>query len=117
MVILGASNSPERYAFRAQRALRAKGHRVTPVNPREAVVDGVPCVARLAEVAGPVDTLTMYVSPAISSGLSDDIVALRPGRVIFNPGSENPTLAARLGHAGIPYEAACTLVLLATDQF
>jgi hypothetical protein len=74
-------------------------------------------VATLGEIKGPVDTLTMYVGPERSSALAGEILALRPGRVIFNPGSENPSLEEKLGAAGIPCERACTLVLLASDQF
>lgn len=117
VAILGASDSTERYAYRALRALQKHGCAVIPVNPRLREIEGVPCVPDLAAVAGPVDTLTMYVGPAISDRLTDQIVALSPGRVIFNPGSENPRLAAQLERAGIPHEDACTLVLLATNQF
>ena len=117
VAILGASNNPERYANQAQRALTARGHQVVPITPRADTIDGVPCAARLADVDGPLDTLTMYVGPAISDQLTDEIVAVRPGRVIFNPGSENPRLAARLTQAGIAHECACTLVLLTTNQF
>ena len=59
----------------------------------------------------------MYVGPAISANLAQPLLALRPGRVIFNPGTENPTLAAQLEAAGIPTEEACTLVLLSTGVY
>ena len=36
------------------------------------------------------DTVTVYVSPQVSSTMTDALVALAPGRVIFNPGAENP---------------------------
>ena len=74
-------------------------------------------VPELGAIDGPVDTLTMYVGPAISTGVADKIVALRPGRVIFNPGTENPELQGKLDGAGIPWEEACTLVLLNTGQY
>lgn len=57
------------------------------------------------------------MGPAKSDQMIEEIVALRPGRVIFNPGSENPRLEKKLEEAGIPFEEACTLVLLSTDQF
>jgi hypothetical protein len=59
----------------------------------------------------------MYVGPAISAGLTEKLTALRPRRVIFNPGAENSALAGALQKAGIACEEACTLVLLNTGQF
>jgi hypothetical protein len=117
VVVLGASRKPERYSNQAIRLLREHGHEVIPVNPGLDAVEGLPVVRRLDEVGGAVDTLTLYVGPAISSAAADAIVALHPARVVFNPGTENAELESRLDHAGIPFEHACTLVLLRTDQF
>lgn len=117
VAIIGASSNPERYSHRALLLLRRHGHEVVPVHPALAEIEGIPVVADLGLVSGPVDTVTMYVGPAISSGLLDKLVALKPGRVIFNPGAENASLAAALQKAGIPCEEACTLVLLNTGQF
>ena len=117
VVILGASDKPDRYAHRAFAMLREHGHVPVPVHPVLKEIEGVPVVADLSEVAGTVDTLTLYVNPSISETLADAIVALSPGRVIFNPGTESPKLATRLAEAGIPSEEACTLVLLGSGQF
>ncbi|MGB5274760.1 MAG: CoA-binding protein, partial [Flavobacteriaceae bacterium] len=46
-----------------------------------------------------------------------DILKLNPKRVIFNPGTENPELYRLLEEQGIMAIEACTLVLLATDQY
>ncbi|HRV31312.1 MAG TPA: CoA-binding protein, partial [Kiritimatiellia bacterium] len=65
----------------------------------------------------PLHTITLYLSPSISAGLADAIVAAKPERVIFNPGTENPALEEQLSQAGIAVVRACTLVLLRTNQF
>ena len=117
VVVMGASHKPERYSNQAIRLLREHGHEVVPVHPRLDTVEGLPVAHRLEEIDGSVDTLTLYVGPAISSTAAAAIVRLNPRRVIFNPGTENPELEARLDQAGIPHEQACTLVLLRTGQF
>jgi hypothetical protein len=117
VAILGASADPERYAFKAQRLLKEHGHRVIPVSAKDATIDGDATVAELRDITGTVDTLTLYVRPAISSRYREQIEALKPGRVIFNPGTENKELAAALRAAGIETEEACTLVMLRTGQF
>ncbi|HPB74495.1 MAG TPA: CoA-binding protein [Chromatiaceae bacterium] len=117
VVILGASPKPARYAYQALRLLDDLGYRVIPIHPNFERIDEIPVVDRLANIQEPVHTLTLYVGPERSQGLIADIVALRPGRVIFNPGTESPALEAALSAAGIPSERACTLVLLRTGQF
>lgn len=117
VVVMGASHKPERYANQAIRLLLENGHEVVPVHPRLDFAEGLPVAHTLGEIAGPVDTLTLYIGPERSALVTDDIVQLRPGRVIFNPGTESAELAARLDAASIPHEAACTLVLLRSGQF
>ena len=45
------------------------------------------------------------------------ILSLKPQRVIFNPGSENPKFEALLTSHHIQSLRACTLVLLSTGQY
>lgn len=117
VVVLGASPDPERYSNKAQRLLGEHGHRVIPVSPVYDKVEGVPTLKSVAEVSSPVNTLTLYLSPKRLLQMQDDIVRLRPGRVIFNPGTETPELQQALTTAGIPWKEACTLVMLRTGQY
>lgn len=117
VVIIGASNNPERYSHKALLLLRRHGHEVVLVHPKLAEIEGIKVVPDVSDITGPVDTVTMYVGAAISAGLTEKLAALRPRRVIFNPGAENAVLAGALEKAGIVCEEACTLVLLNTGQF
>jgi predicted CoA-binding protein len=117
VVVLGASDKPDRYSHRAQILLQKHGHHVIPVHPRLNQIEGIPVVPELGAVTGHVDTITVYVGPAISSDLAKSFIQLRPRRVIFNPGAENPALASQLQGAGISTEDACTLVLLSTGAY
>jgi predicted CoA-binding protein len=117
VVVLGASNNPSRVSYQAIQRLRHYRHEVIPVNPRGGAVQGLEVLPSLKAITVPVDTVTMYVGPQHQSLVLEDILALRPQRVIFNPGSENPASYARLRSAGIHVEEACTLVLLSTRQF
>ncbi|MFH1844012.1 MAG: CoA-binding protein [bacterium] len=117
VAVLGASPKPERTSHQAVLMLLEHGHRVIPVHPAVDTIAGLPATPRLSDITEPIDTLTMYVSESISSKLADDILRLRPGRVVFNPGAENPALKMTLIEHGIASEEACTLVLLNTGQF
>ncbi len=116
-IIVGASDKPDRYSHMAQLLLREHGQEVVPVHPKLTSIANVPVVADLSQISSTVDTVTMYVGAAISSGLADKLITLNPRRVIFNPGAENPDLAAKLEASGVMVEEACTLVLLRTGQY
>jgi len=117
VVVVGASPNPERYSNKAVRALLDHGHRVIPVHPAVSEIHGIPVARSLEEVNEEVDTVTLYVSAAISSKLQDTLLDLHPGRVIFNPGTENTDLRIALERENIECLEACTLVMLATGQF
>lgn len=117
VAILGASKNRERFAYQAFRMLSDYGHTPIPVSPKMSELEGVPVRASLTEVKEPIDTLTMYVGPERSASLSDQILALRPKRVIFNPGSENRELAKALRVAGVQVVEDCTLVMLRAGTF
>ena len=116
-VVLGASPNEERYSFKAVHMLRENGYLPIPIHPAGHVVDGITSLKSIAEVSEKVDTLTVYVNSKISSGEYDNIIGLKPRRVIFNPGAENSELAQKLKDAGIEVVEACTLVMLRTEQY
>jgi len=117
VAVLGASPKPARYANQCIRLLQHHGYRITPVHPRFALVEDLPVTHSITAITEPVDTLTLYVGPAHLEPQIDDIVGLRPGRVIFNPGTESALVQERLSDAGIEWFEACTLVMIKTNQF
>ena len=116
VAVFGASNNPERYSHMAVVLLKEHHHTVIPIHPALESIAGLPVVKSLRE-APPVDTLTLYVGAAKLPAMTDEIVRLRPRRVIFNPGTESSEVQAALDTAGIPWLEACTLVMLRTGQF
>ena len=117
VAILGASDKPDRYAHKAFQLLRSHGHDAIPVSPKLKELEGVKAYASLKDIPYEIDTLTMYVGAAISDKLGEDILQLKPKRVIFNPGSENAVLEEKLRKAGVQVVEACTLVMLRTNQY
>lgn len=117
VVVLGASDKPERYSYKAVKKLLECGHTVFPVNPAIAAIDGIPVFKQLSDLSEAVHTVTVYLAPERSTPLAAAILKLTPRWVIFNPGAENPALAAQLNAAGIEVLDACTLVMLNTSQF
>jgi len=115
-LVLGASEKPERYANMAVRRLVAHGHPVIAVGRRAGRIGETAIVTRIPENTE-VDTVTMYLSAANQQPWRDALIALRPKRVIFNPGAENPVLARELDAMGCEPIEACTLVMLAAGTY
>lgn len=118
--ILGASDNPERYSYKAWKMLQEYGHKCVLVSPRAREIEGEAVYENLSAAkksVGKVYTLTMYVGPRISTYLEKEILEIAPSRVIFNPGTENAGLQSKLQERGIVVIEACTLVMLRTGQF
>ena len=117
VVVLGASPKPERYSNQCIRLLLEYDYRVTPGNPAIPVIEGLNVTHELSTIEEPVHTLTMYVGEARSNKMIEDILGLRPQRVIFNPGSESSVLMSKLRQQGAECIEGCTLLMLRTEQF
>ncbi|MFH2049876.1 MAG: CoA-binding protein [bacterium] len=112
VAILGASPKEDRYSYKAVRLLKQNGFQPIPVHPAGHTVDGIEGLKSLTDISDPIDTLSVYVNSNISNGEKDNILKLKPRRVVFNPGTENSALAAFLKGEGIEVVENCTLVML-----
>lgn len=115
-LVLGATTKPERYAFRAINMLVEKGHTVLAIGQNTGEVAGVKIYTKAIPVKN-IDTVTLYLNPARQRDYYNYIIEAQPKRVVFNPGTENPELYQLLELNNIKAEVACTLVLLATNQY
>jgi len=115
-LVIGASTNPERYSFRAVSMLVGKGHSVLAIGQKAGEVAGVKIQTKALPVKN-IDTITLYLNPVRQRDYYNYIIESHPKRVIFNPGTENPQFYQLLESNGIEVEVACTLVLLATNQF
>lgn len=117
IVVLGASNKPHRFSYKAIKMLQEYGHHVVPVHPKIENIDGLVVKHCLSQVAAPVDTLTLYIGPQRIAPLIDKIVQLNPARVILNPGTESDALELALLHHEITFVKDCTLRMLEQGRF
>lgn len=117
-LVVGASPKPNRYSYLALNRLKEEGHEVEALGLRASEALGVPILPldKKNEIEQP-HTVTMYVNPMRQESLYDWLVDLKPERVIFNPGTENPAFASRLEKEGIKTQEACTLVLLSVGAY
>jgi predicted CoA-binding protein len=116
ILVIGASENTERYSNKAIRSLLAHNHEVTAIGLRPGKVETIEFDSEKKAFEN-IDTVTLYIGLQNQPPYYDYIIGLKPRRVIFNPGTENPEFQEMLIKSGIYPEVACTLVLLATGQF
>ena len=105
-LVLGATTKPDRYAYRA----------INMLVQNTGEVAGVKIHTKAIPVKN-IDTVTLYLNPTRQRDYYNYIIEAQPKRVVFNPGTENPELYQLLELNNIKAEVACTLVLLATNQY
>ena len=115
-LVIGASLKIERYSNKAIYKLKEKQFNVYAIGLRKGEVAGVTIATDKLSFKD-VDTVTLYLNPVLQKEYYDYIISLKPRRIIFNPGTENPSFIKLLESHNIKSEIACTLVLLATNQY
>ena len=115
-IVIGASDNPDRYAYKATIALQNKGHEVIPVGLKDGVINGIKILSN-RPVVEDVNTVTLYVGPRNQPNWYDYIISQKPKRVVFNPGTENPEFEKMLQEKNIETIEACTLVMLSIGNY
>src|SRR5689334_8102241 len=110
-LVLGASTNSSRYSNLAAKKLIQHAHPVILLGRDEGEIEGEKIQHSIPQNAQ-VDTVTMYLNPSNQKEYYNEIIRLKPKRIIFNPGAENPELEKLAAENGIETEEACTLVLL-----
>lgn len=115
-VVIGASENPERYSNRAVNSLLNHNEEVIGVGLKEGEIRGVKILTGKPAIQD-VDTVTLYVGPKNQPEWYDYVISLKPRRVIFNPGTENPEFENLCKANGIEVTEACTLVMLSIGNY
>ncbi|MEW6488189.1 MAG: CoA-binding protein [Thermodesulfobacteriota bacterium] len=112
--VAGASADRSKFGNKVLRCYLQKGRRVFPVHPKESAIEGLPCVARVADLPDEVQGLSVVTPPAVTEQVVEDAIARGIGNVWMQPGAESPAAVARCEAAGINViaDGSCVLVVL-----
>ena len=112
VAVIGASNDRRKYGNKAVRAFRDCGWRVFPVNPNEAVVEGLSTYPTVDRISEPLDIVTLYVPASVSVRLLPAIADKKPGQLWVNPGTESPELLAEAQRLSLQAVQLCSIIAL-----
>jgi len=115
-LVLGASLKSNRYSNLAVNRLLDYNITTKAFGLKSGTIRDVQISTKLHDFKN-IHTITLYVGRARQPKYYNEILKINPKRVIFNPGTENPEFYKILKDKDIEVEVACTLVLLATNQY
>lgn len=115
-LVIGASTNEERYSYKCIDMLRENNIETVALGRRVGKVLDVEISSEMKSYTD-IDTVAVYMSAKNLKAYEDYIVNLRPRRVLFPPGTENPDFEARLTKEKIEHEQSCPLVMLATKIY
>lgn len=103
IAVVGASPNPERASFRVTQFLHEQGYAVVAINPGHAggTIAGVPVVASLSDVEGPIDMVDIFRNSEAAGEAVDEAIAVGAGAVWMQLGVINDAAAARAEDAGL----------------
>jgi predicted CoA-binding protein len=116
-VVIGASDNPERYAYKAIMSLTNKGYIVYAEGQRMGMINDAIRISAERKPYEDIDTVTLYVGAKNQPNWYEYILSLKPKRIIFNPGTENEELMKLAHDNHIETIEACTLVMLSLDNY
>ncbi|MGI9550407.1 MAG: CoA-binding protein [Aurantibacter sp.] len=115
-LVFGASQKSNRYSNLAVNRLVDHSIKTEAFGFKEGKIGDVQIKTNLDDFQN-IHTITLYIGPSSQPDFYGGLLKLKPKRIIFNPGTENPEFYKILKDNGIEVEVACTLVLLATNQY
>jgi len=110
VAIIGASNNRKKYGNKAVRAYRQQGYTVWPVNPRDAVIEGLPAFKSIADVPGQPQLVSAYLPPLDLLKVLPEIAAKGCDELWLNPGADSDEVLAEANRLGLNVIQACSIV-------
>jgi hypothetical protein len=115
-LVIGGSLNPDRYSNKAIKKLQEYGHNVFAIGLRKGKINGTNLETGLPAYED-IHTVSLYLNAARQGDYFDYLLKLKPKRVIFNPGTENKSLAETLRVNNIEVIEHCNLVMLDYNLF
>ena len=116
-MVFGASPNPSRYSHLAVRRLESYGIEVVALGRRAGQIGETSIQTEYPAQIDQLHTISLYLGAKHQPEYYDYLIGLKPKRILFNPGTENPAFVELLKKAGIEAEMACTLALLSIGAY
>ncbi|MBI5655880.1 MAG: CoA-binding protein [Geobacter sp.] len=111
--VVGASSDRHKYGNKVLRCYQQNGRKTVPVNPRETEIEGIACVAGVADLPDEVKSISVITPPQVTERVVEEAIARGITAIWMQPGAESPKAVQRCREGGINViaDGSCILVV------
>lgn len=112
--VAGASTHREKYGNKVLRCYLQNHKKVYPINPRESIIEGVTCVASVADLPKEVQSLSIITPPSVTEKIVEQAIAKGIKNIWMQPGAESAIAVANCqkNNINVIADGSCLLVTL-----
>src|SRR5512143_2074486 len=112
--VAGASTRRHKFGNKVLRCYLQNGRRAIPVNPRETIIEGVACVAGVADLPREVQSLSVITPPSVTERVVEEAIRMGVRNIWMQPGAESELAiaACRRADVNVIADGSCVLVVL-----
>ena len=112
--VVGASTNRHKFGNKVLRCYLQHDRKAVPVNPNEAEIEGIPCVATISDLPGDALSISMITPPDVTLKLVPLAVEQGIRNIWMQPGAEHPDAVALCREKGINViaDGSCLLVVM-----
>jgi predicted CoA-binding protein len=112
--VVGASVKPYKYGNKVLRCYQQNHRHVVPVNPVEREIEGLACVASVADLPEGVASISIITPPQVTEKVVEQAIARGVRNIWMQPGAESAKAVAACEQAGVNViaDGSCVLVVL-----
>ncbi|MBN1956991.1 MAG: CoA-binding protein [Desulfuromonadales bacterium] len=112
--VVGASVNRDKYGNKVLRCYQQNKRQVIPVHPSESEIEGLQCVAGVADLPDDVASLSIITPPQITEKVVEQAAAKGIKNIWMQPGAESPAAVQFCQDQGLNViaDGSCLLVVL-----
>lgn len=113
IVLIWASNNPEKYGNKILKDLVGKGYTVYPVNPKESEIEGITAYWALADISEKYEVVNFVVPPVVTLKILEENRDILIGKKIWcQPGSSDEAVKKFLEDHGFDDSITDSCIML-----
>lgn len=116
--VVGASSNESKFGNKVLRCYLQHQMKVSPVNPNEKNIAGVPCVKTIVDLPDAVKSISIVTPPLITEKIVDEAILKEIKNIWMQPGAESPLAIEKCKqhHINVIAQGPCILVELGFDD-
>ena len=103
IALIGASNNNLKFGYKIYKDLLSKGYDVTPINPKEIMIDGVRSIQNIELMTKSPDIIDFVIPPKVALEEAKKLQSNEYNNFWFQPGSESNELIDYLKTTNLNY--------------